>query len=63
MMKEFINETDHLIFPLISVIMFVTMFVMALFWVYRRGGREVYARRSQMVFNDGTQNAKDTHHV
>ncbi|MFN3202693.1 MAG: cbb3-type cytochrome c oxidase subunit 3 [Bradymonadia bacterium] len=65
MMKELINETDQLIFPLISAVMFLSMFVAALFWVYRKGGREVYARRSQMVFHDGTVKGtqKETDHV
>lgn len=64
MMKELINETDHIIYPLISAVMFASMFIAALLWVYRKGGREVYARRSQMVFQDGTQkHGEDTQHV
>lgn len=54
-MKAIINETDQLIFPLITVVMFTLMFLGTLLWVYRRGGREVYARRSEMVFEDGTR--------
>lgn len=50
-MKAFVlSQTDLLVYPLIAVVMFASIFALVLAWVYRPGGREVYARRGRMIF-------------
>ena len=40
-------------FPLITAVLFFSIFVGTLFWIFRPGAKKVYDRRSQMVFEDG----------
>ena len=53
MKAEILSTTEWTVFPLISVILFVGIFVGAVFWIFRPGAKKVYDRRSQMVFEDG----------
>lgn len=52
MKAEILSQTDYLTYPLISVVLFVAIFTAAVLWVFRPGSREVYAKRSMMVFDD-----------
>ena len=47
-----LSQTDQLIFPLITVLLFTGIFVASLIWIFRPGSKETYARRSLMVFSD-----------
>ena len=46
-------QTDLLVFPLISVVLFVLIFSAAVLWVFRSGSKERYERDSALVFDDG----------
>lgn len=52
MKAEILSQTDWLVFPLISVVMFVAIFVGVLLWVVRPGAREFYAARGRMVLDE-----------
>lgn len=39
-------------FPLVTVVMFTTMFAAVLVWIFRRDAAAVYAERSRMIFDD-----------
>ncbi len=54
MMSETLSRTDLLLFPLVTVVLFVAMFAGAVLWICRRGAREIYADRSRLVFDDAT---------
>lgn len=52
-MKAFVlSQTDLLVYPLIAVVMFSAIFMLVLAWVYRPGGREIYAERGRMVLDN-----------
>jgi cbb3-type cytochrome oxidase subunit 3 len=48
-------QTDLLLFPLISVVLFVLIFSAAVLWVFRSGSKERYERDSDLVFDDGSE--------
>jgi cbb3-type cytochrome oxidase subunit 3 len=48
-------QTDLLLFPLISVVLFVLIFSAAVLWVFRSGSKERYERDSALVFDDGSE--------
>lgn len=60
MKAEILSRTDWLMFPLITVVLFTAIFVMAVLWVYRPGAKELYARASRMVLEDGEVRREDT---
>ena len=47
-----LSQTDLLVFPLISVVLFCLIFCLTLVWIFRRGSSAVYAERSALVFDD-----------
>lgn len=47
-----LSETPHLIFPLISVVLFTGIFVAVVAWVMRPGSKAEYARRSAAILDD-----------
>jgi cbb3-type cytochrome oxidase subunit 3 len=47
-----LSQTDLLVFPLISVVLFTLIFCLTLVWIFRRGASAVYAERSALVFDD-----------
>ncbi len=51
-----LSETSHLIFPMISVVLFTTIFVGVIAWVMRPGAKEEYARRSAAILDDDEVN-------
>ena len=52
MKADILTQTDWLVFPMISVVMFAALFVGVLIWVARPAAREVYAARGRMVLDD-----------
>lgn len=47
------TDGDTLLFPLIAVVLFVSVFLGFIAWILRPGAKQVYAKRSLMVFEDG----------
>lgn len=47
-----LSQTDLLIYPLVTVVLFVGIYLASLLWIFRPGSKEAYARRSLMVFSD-----------
>jgi len=43
---------DLTIFPRISLILFVSFFVLAVIWVFRRGSKTEYNKASNLPFED-----------
>lgn len=52
MKADILSQTDWLVFPLISVVMFVAIFVGVLLWVLRPGAREIYDARSRLALDE-----------
>ena len=52
MKADILSQTDVMVFPLIAVVLFVGIFIAALFWVYRPGGKAVYQRYQELPFDD-----------
>lgn len=52
MKADILSQTDVMIFPLIAVVLFVSIFIAALLWVYRPGGKAVYQRHQELPFDD-----------
>ncbi|MCA9546807.1 MAG: cbb3-type cytochrome c oxidase subunit 3 [Myxococcales bacterium] len=46
-------DGETLVFPLIAVVLFVSIFLGFVAWILRPGAKQVYAKRSLMVFEDG----------
>jgi|JI10StandDraft_1071094.scaffolds.fasta_scaffold3092836_2 cbb3-type cytochrome oxidase subunit 3 len=66
MMSGILSQTNLLIFPLFAFVLFCSIFVGVLFWVFRPGSRAVYDARSRMVLegNDtDTLNASEGQNV
>ena len=69
MKAEILSQTDQLVFPLVAAVLFVTIFVVAVWRVLRPGARQIGAERAALVFDDGglspaataTVKAKDGH--
>lgn len=57
MKADILSQTDWMIFPLISVVFFTAIFLGVIAWILRPGAGAVYAKRSQMVFDDERQEA------
>jgi hypothetical protein len=53
MKAEILSQTDHLVFPLVAAVLFVTIFVVAVWRVLRPGARQACAERAALVFDDG----------
>ena len=53
MKAEILSQTDQLVFPLVAAVLFVTIFVVAVWRVLRPGAREVGDKRAALVFDDG----------
>jgi cbb3-type cytochrome oxidase subunit 3 len=47
-----LSQTDLLIYPLVTVVLFTGIYLASLVWIFRPGSKEAYASRSQMVFSD-----------
>ena len=47
------TDGGTIVFPLIAVVLFVGIFLGFLAWILRPGAKQVYAKRSLMVFEDG----------
>lgn len=61
-MKNFVlQQTDLLVFPLIAFVLFFAFFLAMLVWVYRPGGKAVYAERSRLALHDGSPEGHDPH--
>lgn len=43
---------DLLIFPKIGLILFVTIFLLSLVWIYRKGSTKTYERTSNLPFDE-----------
>lgn len=54
-----LSQTPLIIFPLFAFVLFSSIFVGAIFWVFRPGSRALYDARSRMVLDDKT----DTPHT
>lgn len=52
MKAETLSQTDVMILPLIAVVLFVGIFIAAVAWVFRPGGKVVYARHEALPFDD-----------
>jgi cbb3-type cytochrome oxidase subunit 3 len=52
-MSQVLSQTQWLVFPLVTVVMFTMLFTATLFWICRRGAREEYARRGLSALDDG----------
>ena len=66
MMSGILSQTNLLFFPLFAFVLFSSIFMGVLFWVFRPGSRAVYDVRSRMALegNDtDTLNASEGHHV
>lgn len=57
MKSAILTQTDFLLLPLVSVVLFTAIFLGAVAWILRPEAREVYARRSRMPLDerDGEQ--------
>ncbi len=53
MMSQVLSQTQWLVFPLVTVVMFTLLFTSTLVWIFRRGAREEYRRRSLSALDDG----------
>ncbi len=67
MISEQLSQTDLLVFPLFAVVLFSSIFVGMLMWVFRPGARAGYEARGRMILdgNDTTEtrNASEGPHV
>jgi cbb3-type cytochrome oxidase subunit 3 len=52
MKSEILTQTDHLIFPLVAAVLFVSIFLGAVWRVLRPGARQAFAQRAAIVFDD-----------
>jgi len=50
---EILSQTDHLVFPLIAVVLFVAIFLIALWRVLRPGARARYEAQARSALEDG----------
>jgi cbb3-type cytochrome oxidase subunit 3 len=57
-MSGVLSQTDLLAFPLFAVVLFCSIFVSMLFWVFRPGSRSIYDARSRMILD--TPETNDT---
>lgn len=46
------SHVDLMIFPKIGLVIFVTMFVLAVVWVFRRGSTKTYERTAHLPFDE-----------
>jgi cbb3-type cytochrome oxidase subunit 3 len=58
MMAGVLSQTHLLAFPLFAVVLFSSIFVGMLFWVFRPGSRRIYDERSRMILE--TPDSHDT---
>jgi len=49
---DILAHTNWLMFPLVAVVLFLTIYIGVLVWIARPGAREAYAARSRMIFDD-----------
>ena len=47
-----LSQTSHLIFPLISVVLFSGIFLGAVAWIFRPGSKAKYDERSRAILDD-----------
>ena len=52
MKSDVISLSDYAFLGQIGTVIFVAVFVAAIFWIFRRGSKAVYAARSQMPLDD-----------
>lgn len=52
MKADILSQTDWLVLPLITVVLFTLIFSAVLVWIMRPGARATYAERSRMIFDD-----------
>lgn len=57
MKGDILSQTDWLVLPLITVVMFTVIFSAVLVWIMRPGARAAYAARSRMIFDDVSGNS------
>ena len=43
---------DMMIFPKIGLVIFVTVFLLSLVWIFRRGSTKTYERTSNLPFDE-----------
>lgn len=52
MKGDILSQTDWLVLPLITVVLFTVIFSAVLVWIMRPGARATYDARSRMIFDD-----------
>lgn len=52
MKSDVLANTDLLFMPEITVVLFVSVFVGAMFWIFRPGAQRQYAANAQMPLSD-----------
>lgn len=52
MKSEILSRTDLLLLPELSLVLFVLVFVGAVFWIFRPGSAAAYERRAQLPLDD-----------
>lgn len=52
MKSEILSRTDLLFLPELSLLLFVLVFVGAVFWVFRPGSSAIYERRAQLPLGE-----------
>ena len=51
MKGDILSQTDWLVLPLITVVLFTVIFTAVLVWIMRPGARATYEARGRMIFD------------
>lgn len=58
MKGDILSQTDWLVLPLITVVLFTVIFTAVLVWIMRPGARDVYKARGQMIFDESDPHSR-----
>lgn len=61
MKADVLSLSEYAYLAEISLVIFVSVFLGALYWIFRPGAKQVYAARSQMPLDDPTPVESPTH--
>ena len=52
MKRELLSSLDSTVLPELAVLIFITVFILSVIWMYRPGAREFYAQRALLPLDD-----------
>lgn len=56
MKSQVFKNFDLTILPTIGMILFLTIFIGMIFWIYRKDSKDIYKELSQMPLDEGKSN-------